>query len=161
MAWTLRAGDDVFGITWHRMDEQFDTGPILAQTTIPVLDDETTIEEVGPRLGVAAISLLPRVFERLAAGDPGDPQATEGATWAAPFGEDYAQVDWTRTAREIHDQVRAWALSFGQSPVVGPIAELDGDRVRLLRTSLTRRDDAVARVDCGDAPLWILEHEPA
>jgi methionyl-tRNA formyltransferase len=161
LAWTLRDGDDVFGITWHRMDESFDTGPILAQTTIPVLDDETTIDELGPRLGAAAISLLPRVFERLAAGDPGDVQPTEGATWAAPFGEDYAQVDWARTARDIHNQVRAWALSFGQSPVVGPIADLDGARVRLLRTSLTERDDAVAQVDCGDAPLWILEHEPA
>jgi methionyl-tRNA formyltransferase len=161
LAWTLRAGDDVFGITWHRMDEEFDTGPILAQTTIPVLDDETTIDELGPRLGAAATSLLPRVFDRLAAGDPGDPQATEGASWAAPFGEDYAQVDWTRTAREIHDQVRAWALSFGQSPVVGPIAHLDGARVRLLRTSLAERDDAVARAECADAPLWILEHEPA
>jgi methionyl-tRNA formyltransferase len=101
------------------------------------------------------------VFERLAAGDPGDPQAAEGATWAAPFGEDYAEVDWTQTARQIHDQVRAWALSFGQSPVVGPVATLGDARVRLLRTSLAERDDAVARVDCGDAPLWILEHEPA
>jgi methionyl-tRNA formyltransferase len=161
MAWTLREGDEVFGITWHRMDEDFDSGAILAQTTIPVLDDETTMEELGPRLGAAAISLMPRVFERLAAEDPGDPQPTEGATWAPTFEEDYAEVDWSLPARKIHDQVRAWALSFSLSDVEGPIAELDGARVRLLRTSLTERDGAVARVECGDGPLWVLEYVPA
>jgi methionyl-tRNA formyltransferase len=160
-AWTLRLGDREWGLTWHRMDAEFDTGPILAQTTIPVLDDETTIEEIGPRIGAAGLELLPQALERVAAGDPGDPQSEEGATWAGYFGEDYAEVDWSRTAREIHNQVRAWALTFGMGGVTGPYAQLDGTRVRLLRTSLTERDDPVARVDCGDAPLWVLAHEPA
>ena len=31
MAWALREGDTHFGLTWHRMDADFDTGPILAQ----------------------------------------------------------------------------------------------------------------------------------
>jgi methionyl-tRNA formyltransferase len=161
LAWALREGDEVFGLTWHRMDEELDTGAILAQTTIPILDDEATIDEIGPRLGAAAISLLPRVFERVEAGDPGDPQSEEGASWAGHFGEDYAEVDWSRPAREVHNQVRAWTLTFGQSPIQGPIAELDGERVRLLRTSLTERDDALARVECGDGPVWILAHERA
>ena len=159
LSWALREGDDEFGVTWHRMDAELDTGPILAQTTIAVLDDETTIEEIGPRLGAAAITLLPQVLERVAAGDPGDPQEDAGATWAGRFGEDYATVDFTRTAREVHNQVRAWALSFDSSPTRGPVAELEGERVRLLRTSLTGRAGAV-RVDCGDAPIWIVEYEP-
>ena len=92
--------------------------PILAQTTVPIEDDWTTIEEMGPTLIQAAFELLPQVFERLAAGDPGDPQSTEGASWAGLFEEDYANVDWSQPARTIHDQVRAWHLSFGMSPVV-------------------------------------------
>jgi methionyl-tRNA formyltransferase len=161
LAWALREGDTHFGVTWHRMDEDLDTGPILAQTSVPILDEETTIWEVGPRLGLAAFGLLPRVFERIAAGDPGDPQPEEGSSWAPHFGEDYATVDLSRTAREVHNQVRAWALSFGLSSVRGPIAELDGEAVRLLRTSLTESADAVARVECADGTLWILEHELA
>jgi methionyl-tRNA formyltransferase len=160
MAWALREGDPHFGVTWHRMDADLDTGPILAQTTVPILDDDTTIDEIGPRLRDAALGLLPRVFERLAAADPGDAQATEGASWAARFGADYADVDFSRTAREVHDQVRAWALSFGLSDVEGPIAKLDGERVKLLRTSLVERPGAL-RVECGDGPLWVLAHEPA
>jgi methionyl-tRNA formyltransferase len=160
LSWALREGDTEFGVTWHRMDANLDTGGILAQTTIPVLDEETTIEEIGPRLGAAAFGLLPQVLERVAAGDPGDPQDEVGASWAGHFGEDYATVDFTKTAREVHNQVRAWALTFGLSPVEGPIAELDGDRVKLLRTSLTEQPGAI-RVECADAPIWIVQHEPA
>ncbi|MGH3130538.1 MAG: methionyl-tRNA formyltransferase, partial [Gaiellaceae bacterium] len=159
LAWALREGDSHFGVTWHRMDAELDTGALLAQTTVPIDDDDTTIAEIGPKIGAAGLSLLPRVFERIAARDLGDPQPIEGVSWAGHFGEDYATVDWSQPARRVHDQVRAWGLTFGLSPVAGPIAELEGARVRLIRTSLRERVDAVARVECGDGPLWILEHE--
>lgn len=161
LAWALREGDSEFGLTWHRMDAELDTGPILAQATVPILDDDTTIEEIGPRLEAAALRLLPGVLERVAAGDPGDTQSEEGSSWAHHFGEDYVEVDWSRPAREIHNQVRAWRLTFELAPVRGPVAELDGQRVRLLRTSLTERAEAISEVECGDGPLWVLEHEPA
>ena len=31
LAWAIRNGDEDFGITFHRMDAELDTGPILAQ----------------------------------------------------------------------------------------------------------------------------------
>ena len=77
------------------------------------------------------------------------------------FEEDYATVDWSQPARTIHDQVRAWFLTFGQGDVAGPIAELDGERVKLLRTSLTDPGDGARSVECGDGTLWIVESEPA
>ena len=160
MAWALREGDEKFWVTWHRMDAELDTGAILAQATVPIEDDETTIEQMGPKLIEGSLDLLPRVFERLAAGDPGDAQSTEGASWAGHFEEDYASVDWSQPARKIHDQVRAWHLTFGMGAVVGPIAELDGERVKLLRTSLTDPGDGARAVESGDGRLWIVESEP-
>ena len=160
LSWALREGDTEFFLTWHRMDAELDTGPILAQSSIPILDEETTIFETGPRLIQAKLELLPRVFERLAAGDPGEPQATEGASWAGYFEEDYATVDWSQTAREIHNQVRAWNFAFGMGPVDGPFAELDGKRVKLKRTSLTDPGDGSQAVDVADGKIWILESEP-
>jgi len=109
LSWALREGDSEFYSTWHRMDAELDTGAILAQKTIPILDEETTIWEMGPRVVQASVELLPRVFERLAAGDPGEPQADEGASWAGFLEEDYATIDWSQTSREIHNQVRAWS----------------------------------------------------
>jgi methionyl-tRNA formyltransferase len=107
----------------------------------------------------AGLDLLPRVFERLASGDPGEPQAADAASWGGMFGEDYATIDWSQTAREIHNQVRAWSFAFGMGPVQGPIAELDGKRVKVTRTSLSDPGDGSPAVEVGDGRIWILETE--
>jgi methionyl-tRNA formyltransferase len=161
LSWAFREGDTEFFITWHRMDAELDTGPILAQTSIPILDEETTVFETGPRMLEATVNLLPRVFEQLAAGDPGDPQSTEGASWAAPLEEDYATIDWSQPSREIHNQVRAWNYAFQTEPVDGPFAELDDERVKVKRTSLTDPGDGSPAHETGDGRIWILETEPA
>jgi methionyl-tRNA formyltransferase len=161
LAWAFREGDPVFGSTWHRMDAEFDTGPILAQSSVPIEDADTWIEDFGPRILRDTFAMLPQVFERLEADDPGDPQPDDGVSWAGPFEADYAEVDWSRSAREIHNQVRAWRHMFGASEVEGPIAELDGERLKLLRTSLTDPGDGAREARCGDGSIWITESEPA
>ena len=160
LAWAFREGDTELGATWHRMDAELDTGPILAQSKVPLEDTDCWIEEFGPKVVQNSLEMLPRVFERLEAGDPGDPQSTEGVSWAGLFEEDYATVDWSQTAREIHNQVRAWRHMFGAGDVEGPIAEVDGERRKLLRTSLTDPGEGARSVECGDGRLWIVESEP-
>jgi methionyl-tRNA formyltransferase len=161
LAWTFREGDAEFGATWHRMDAEYDTGPILAQSRVPLEDTDCWIEDFAPKLLQNSFSMLPQVFERLGAGDPGDPQSTEGVSWAGAFEQDYATVDWSQSAREIHNQVRAWRHLFGAGDLEGPIAELDGERVKLLRTSLTDPGEGARPVECGDGRLWVVEFEPA
>jgi methionyl-tRNA formyltransferase len=162
VAWTIRMGDSNYGVTWHRMEPGFDSGPILAQRASPVLEEDT-IYDVVPRLNMIGLRTLRGVLERVARGDPGDPQPTEGVTEAGPFGDDYATIDWSMPAREIHTQVRAWAFTPGTHSVIGPIAELQGRRVRVLRTSLQPPEDVSGRdglvVECGDGPLWVLATE--
>ena len=161
LAWALREGDPHWGATWHRMDAELDTGNILAQTTTQIEDDDVDIAEFGPRLLAAGAKILPSALERVAAGDPGDPQPEEGASWAGHFTEDdYARVDWSQPARTIHNQVRAWHLTFGMSGVRAPIAELDGEEVVLLQTRLTDPGGDARRVECSDGPLWVVASEP-
>ena len=159
MAWAFRNGDDRFGLTYHFMDAGFDTGPVLAQSTSPLGEDEW-IEDMLPKLGAMSAMLVPKVFERLAAGDPGDVQDESGASYAPFFEDDYVHVDWTRPRREIHNQARAWAAAFAARSERGPIATLDGERVRLVRTSLEAVEGA-REVEAGDGPLWVVETEPA
>ena len=150
-----------WGFTWHRMDAELDTGNILAQGSDPIRDDDCDIGEFGPRLLAAAAALLPRALERIAAGDPGDPQPEEGATWAGHFeDDDYVRVDWSQPARRVHDQVRAWQLTFGFSGIRAPIATLDGEEVVLLQTRLADPGDGARRVECGDGPIWVVASEP-
>ena len=161
LAWAVREGDAAWGITWHRMDAELDTGNVLAQTTVPIEDDDVDIRDFGPRIIGAGLELLPAVLDRVAAGDPGDPQPTEGASWAGHFeDDDYALVDWARPARQIHNQVRAWHLTFGMSGLVAPVAELDGEQVVLLQTRLTDPGDGARRVECGDGPIWVVAFRP-
>ena len=170
--WTFRAGDDVFGYTFHLMDADFDTGRVLAQGATPLSDDDS-VETVHELLAPLVDDLLPRALERVEGGDAGDPQSSEGATYAPVFEDAFAEIDWTRTAREVHNQVRSWFL-----PTVGGLfgahATLDGQRVRVKRTQIApggveaapgtvvaRDDGASFVVQCGDAPLRVLETEPA
>lgn len=157
-AWAVREGDAELGMTYHLMDEDFDTGPILAQGSRP-MPDEVTFPTLQPLLAELSLELLPRALARLEAGDRGDPQPATGATYAGAFGADYRRVDWSWPAAEIHRQVCAWSFNFEPgSP--GPLAELDDETVRLVTTSLTDPGDGARRVETGDGPLWIIEAEP-
>lgn len=165
VAWTIRTGDPEYGVTWHRMAPGFDSGAILAQRSTPVLEEDT-VYDVVPRLTVLGLRMLGGVIERVVRKDPGEPQPTEGVTEAGPFGDDYATIDWSMPCRAVHTQVRAWAFTPGTHSVIGPVAELHGRRVRILRTSLHRPidgdgdGDRAVSVDCGDGPLWVLATEP-
>jgi methionyl-tRNA formyltransferase len=172
LGWAFRNGDAEVGLTFHRMSGEFDTGPILAQGSVP-LDEDYDPEEVGPqKLGPLAAELFPRALERVAAGHPGDPQDDAKASYAGLFEDEWAEIDWTRTAREVHNQVRSWVLpSVGG--IRGPLTTLAGERVRVLRTRLAdehgrgrpgeilKRQDGRLLTRCGDGPLWVLESEPA
>jgi methionyl-tRNA formyltransferase len=161
LAWALRDGDPAWGSTWHRMDAELDTGNMLGQTTVPIEDDDVDIAEFGQKIIRAGLELLPDVLARVAAGDPGDPQPTEGVTWAGHFeDDDYVRVDWSQPARAIHNQVRAWHVTFGFSGLVAPVAELDGEQVVLLQTRLTDPGDGARRVECGDGPIWVVASKP-
>jgi len=104
--------------------------------------------------------LLPRALERVEAGDPGDAQVEEDASYAGFFEPEYAEIDWARPAEEVHRQVRAWWVAAARDGVRGPLAELGGERVVVLRTRLDAEEGGTL-VECGDGPIWVLETAPA
>jgi methionyl-tRNA formyltransferase len=173
-SWAVRAGDPTYGVTWHRMDAEFDTGNILAQAPVPMEPDDSDIRVVGPRLIAAAVELLPRVFERIAAGDAGDPQnATGEEPYAAWFEEDYAAIDLSRSRVEIDRQVRAWSL-VGGSPFPAPTIQIDGKPVVVKKLTLVDPSNSAdgsaagdaggaapaVRLEAADGPVWVTASEP-
>jgi len=62
----LDAGAAVTGCTVHYVDGGMDTGPILAQSEVPVLPGDTA-ESLHARIQVAEHALFPAVLARLAA----------------------------------------------------------------------------------------------
>jgi methionyl-tRNA formyltransferase len=159
LGWALRNGDAELGFTFHRMDADFDTGPVLTQGSAPLAGAESARDVFETLIGLWA-TLLPQALERVEAGDPGDPQDEDGASYAGFFEPEYAVVDWTRPAEEVHRQVRAWWIAAARGGVRGPLAELEGERVFVLRTRLDGSGGGTP-IDCGDGPIWVLETSPA
>ena len=76
--WTLRRGEPATGVTVHRMDAGFDTGPIVAQAEMPV-PVGITAPELEQDLMTVGGSLLVEALPALAAGTlQPRPQPTRG-----------------------------------------------------------------------------------
>ena len=153
-AWAIREEDAELGLTLHLMDETFDTGPVLAQGSRPMPVDQR-IGSLVTVLQELARELYPAALRRVLAGERGDPQRSEGVTWAGPFGDDYAELDNGKTRAELLRQVRAWQVMFDTS-VLGPVATIEGRRLHVKDAELDEPDDPeTLRLDAADGPLWL------
>ena len=155
IGWALRNGDEQLGFTFHRMDADFDTGRLLSQGSAPVVDAGRAEDVLETLFGLWK-ALLPRALERVQAGDPGDLQDEDAASYAGFFEPEFAELNWSRPAADVHRQVRAWWVAAARDGVRGPLADLEGRRVRVLRTRLDGSEGGM-RVDCADGPIWVLE----
>ncbi|HET7035022.1 MAG TPA: phosphoribosylglycinamide formyltransferase [Thermomicrobiaceae bacterium] len=63
----LASGMKVSGCTVHFVDEHYDAGPIILQTCVPVLDDDTP-DTLGARVFAAECRLYPEAVRLFAAG---------------------------------------------------------------------------------------------
>ncbi len=63
----LKAGCKLSGCSVHFVDAQYDTGPIIAQRPVAVLDDDT-VETLGERVRATERELYPEVISWFAAG---------------------------------------------------------------------------------------------
>jgi methionyl-tRNA formyltransferase len=158
VAWAIREGDEETGITYHRMDAELDTGPIVAQRAFPV-GAYCEPDEFYARIGPLIIETLAEALARLAAGEDATPQTDDGS-YESFFRDEDAYLDWTRPAAELHRLVWAWRYTPPIGTLHGALAELDGETVRVLASSLEEVPGA-RRVECGDRPLWLVRTEPA
>ena len=166
----ILASDTEAGLTVHRMAADFDTGAILAQERFP-FDETDDLDAIMAKLGGLFPGVVIQALERVARGEPGEPQDESLATYAPLPDETWEPIDWGRPAREIHRQVRALTFLGGS---LGGLATLDGQSVRIAKTcllpsepsgrepgSVLRREGETLVVQCGDGPLAILAWSPA
>jgi methionyl-tRNA formyltransferase len=157
VAWSIRHGEPEIGITFHRMDAELDTGAILAQRRMTI-GDYCEPEEFYGRMGPLHIEAFLEALAKLAAGDEGTPQPA-GGEYESFFTDDDADLDLSRTAAEAHRMVWAWRYTIPFGTRHGALLELDGETVRVLASSLVEVEGA-QRVECADAPLWLVKTQP-
>jgi methionyl-tRNA formyltransferase len=155
----IRDGDDGFGISFHKMDAELDTGPILVQRSIPFGEEFEPPDDFFPKTAPVVGEALAEALTKIEAGDEGTVQTEGSGSYETFFGDDDVWLDLARPAAEVHRH--AWAWRYGMrvdGGLKGAVLEMDGTPVRVLATSLTEADGAT-RVECGDGPLWIVETE--
>ena len=158
----IMAGDAESGITIMQMDEGLDTGAMALMERMPIAADMTAgdLHDALARLGADA---MPRA---LAAAERGTlaltPQPEAGVTYAAKISKDETRIDWSKSAVDVHNHIR------GLSPFPGAWFELDGVRVKVLRTTKgtgsgapgTALDDKLT-IACGDGAVRLVQIQRA
>lgn len=173
LPWVFRNDERELGFTIHRMAAEFDTGPILAQGSIPIGDDDDQASLLSGYTDLA-FELLLSAFERIANNDPGDPQNEDDVTYSTVFEEEWRKIDWNDPARTIHNKVRSWTSVGDNTPYPRTaLGTIDGLERQILKTRLVTsdtngaappgtvldRDDDALLIQCGDGPLQILRYE--
>ena len=148
----IMAGDTETGISIMQMEAGLDTGPVLAREATAIGAEETTadlqdrLSMLGAKLITGTIDLLP--LEAI-------PQSEQGVTYASKIDKAEARVDWSKPAALVDRQIR------GLSPFPGAWCEVNGERIKLLRSRATTGSGAVGqvlnglRIACGDGAVEI------
>ncbi len=147
----ILAGDEETGITIMRMEAGLDTGPMLLAERTPIARKtagELTSElaEMGARLMVKVLADLP--------GHPEVLQPGTGVTYASKIDKSEARLDFSRSARDVERQIRAFA------PAPGAFFELEGERYRVLAAEVVEGSgppgttlDAEMTIACGSQAI--------
>jgi methionyl-tRNA formyltransferase len=106
--WAIANGEKVTGVTTMRIDEGLDTGDILLQKDLAILDEDTA-ETVSPRLAGIGADLMLETLRRLAEGMiSAAPQKKDEATLAPILKKEDGRIDFSRSAQEIHNRFRGF-----------------------------------------------------
>jgi methionyl-tRNA formyltransferase len=150
--WTLRRGERMTGVTVHRMDEGFDTGPIVAQAEMPV-PEGISAPELERNLMTLGGNLLVDALPALAAGTlQPRPQPMQGVS-QAPVPR---PADWTM----MSSLPAAWAWRFarGVAPLGGPLTAIaGGTAIRVAAALDWSPDESLAEpvLDVGDGTVRV------
>jgi methionyl-tRNA formyltransferase len=159
----ILSGDSDSGVCIMQMEQGLDTGPVLQRVITPIKPDDNaaTLTERLQQLGCSA---LIEVLSALPSGSvtpvPQDPALV---TYAHKIRKEDSRIDWTRSAGEIHNLIRAL---YPRSPAW---CLVDDKRLRLIRAIVSGDTASAApgsvlavspgsiKVACGSGVLEVFE----
>lgn len=107
MQWALLNGEKETGITIMRINERLDAGEIILQEKVKITENDNT-QTLSKKLfghgGKLLIKALKQIEQRKAKFVP---QNEANATNAPAIAKESGEIDWRRTAWQIHNRIRA------------------------------------------------------
>ncbi|MFZ6015191.1 MAG: methionyl-tRNA formyltransferase [Patescibacteria group bacterium] len=144
----IASGDKETGVTIMLMDAEMDHGPILAQKTTPIREDDTG-GILHDRLADIGAVLLPDVLMDFIEHkiEPME-QKHDSATYCKILKREDGEIDWSKSAAEIERLVRAY------NPWPGTFVMLNGKRIKIHKSSSN-----VERLMSNEASTWFSEDD--
>ena len=120
-------GDTQTGVSFMRMDVGLDTGPVYRTYTEPILPDDTT-NVLEARLGrLSALHVGEMLWAIAREGLAGTPQPPTTAPNVRKITKDDGAVNWSQSARQISNMIRAyipWPRAHTYVPVQGQLRRI-------------------------------------
>ena len=155
--WSIINGEKFTGITTMKMDAGLDTGDMLLTTKIKI-GDEMNLPELKDILSVEGAKLLQETLKNFNDITP-IKQDDSASTYAPMLTKETGRIDWTKSAREIHNLVRGL---YG-----GAFMTINGEKFKIWRTKVFTAEKLPAGeikidgkkffVGTGDGVIEILE----
>jgi methionyl-tRNA formyltransferase len=106
--WAIANGEQLTGVTTMRINQGLDTGDILLQKDLAILNEDTA-ETLSPRLAAIGADLMIETLQGLAEGTVSSrPQQDEDATLAPILKKEDGRIDFNRTAQELFNRLRGF-----------------------------------------------------
>lgn len=139
--WAVLNGDHTTGITTMFMDAGMDTGDMILRVETPINYEETTGElwarmaKLGANLLIETVNRIKSVTDNKFIENVAQLKSEVGArkqgdefTMAPMLSKDMAQIDWNKSANEIHNLVR------GLDPIMGAYTYINGKKLKIWKT---------------------------
>lgn len=128
--WAILNGETLTGLSIMRLDEGLDTGPVLFQKEVPILENETAGQLEG-RLSALAGGLMLEALKGMSENSFIEkPQDHRSATYAPKIERKGCVIDWTQSARKLCAFIR------GLDPKPGAYTSLHGKELKLFSPKL-------------------------
>ncbi len=159
----IMAGDEKTGVCVMQMEQGLDTGPVCARAIVPIRAD-TTAGALHDRLAQEGAALMSQALAQLARDGqlPGQPQESDGITYAAKIDKAEARLDFSRPALDVVRQIHGLS-PFPGAWFMAPDEGRQAVRVKLLQAETAAQsgpagtvlDDRLT-IACGSGAIRAL-----
>lgn len=147
--WAIANGEKITGVTTMRIDAGLDTGDILLQRELAVMDEDTA-ETISPRLAAIGAELTVETLRGLQADKiAARAQDNAQATLAPILKKEDGRIDFGKSAKEIHDRMR------GFQPWPGAFAAFRGKNLNVWSARVVERNIAPREIAASNDQLFV------
>lgn len=160
--WCIINGEKKSGVTIMQMSEGLDTGDMLIKAETEIEENETA-DELHDRLSVIGSEIIIDALDKIEKGllKP-EKQDDSLSSYAPMLTKKLCPIDWNKSAREIHNQVRG----LNSWPVA--VANVNGKKVKIYSTRVSEKNGNIGNVislnpltiACGNGSIEIYELQP-